>query len=126
MAIGLATYNEELLTDVDRARALLGDTDTSDPLFSNAHIQAAITASGGLRPGVSALAEELIAVYSRDPVRKSADGVSVDYSGRLDVWRAIAANSRLAASGGGVSFVPANYTGAACTDEYARPPDYFP
>jgi len=123
---GLATYNEALLTDTDRARALLGDTDTASALFSNAHIEAVIALQGGLRPAVAVLAEELIAMFARDPVRKSADGVMVDYSDRLDIWRGIASTARLSASGGGLSFVPATYTGVPAEDEWARPPNYWP
>ena len=127
---GLATYNEALITDTDKARAMLGDTDTGDPLYSNAHIDAMIGLAGSLGGGVAALAEELIATYGRDPVRKSADGVSVDYSDRLEVWRQLAARARQAqaqASGtGSIAFVPANYTGQASTDEWTRPPDYWP
>jgi hypothetical protein len=121
-----ATYNDQLLTDLDRARALLGDTDTGDPLLSNAHINAVIAIEGGLKAGVAALCEELIARFLRDPVKKSADGISVDYTDRLAEWRRIAASARVQAAGGGLSFVRANYTGEAAADEFARPPDYWP
>lgn len=121
-----ATYDDSLLTDLDKARALLGDTDTGDPLFGNAHINAVIAIEGSLKAGVAALAEELIARFVQEPVRKTANGISVDYSDRLDTWRRIASNARVQAAGGGLSFVRANYTGDATADEFARPPDYWP
>lgn len=121
-----ATYDDQLLSDLDRARAAIGDTDTGDPLFSNAHITAMIALEGSLRAGVAALCEELIARFVRDPVRKSANGVSIDYSDRLSEWRRIASSARVSGAGGAVSFVRANYTGDSSTDEWARPPDYWP
>lgn len=121
-----ATYNDALLSDLDKARAMLGDTDTGDPLLSNQHINAVIAIEGSLKAGVAALAEELIARFVRDPVKKSANGISVDYSDRLEEWRRIASNARTSAAGGALSFVRANYTGEATADEFARPPDYWP
>lgn len=121
-----ATYNDALLSDLDKARSIIGDTDTGDPLFSNQHINAVLTIEGGLKAGVAALCDELIARFVRDPVRKQANGIMVDYTDRLDVWRQIAASARVQAAGGGLSFVRANYTGDAAGDEWARPPDYWP
>lgn len=121
-----ATYSDRLLSDTDRVRAALGDTDIYDPLFSDAHITAVLAIEGGLRPAIAALADELVARWSRDPVRKQANGIMVDYTDRLDTWRQIAQHARGSAAGGGLSFVRANYTGDADADEFARPPDYWP
>ena len=121
-----ATYNDALLSDVDRARSIIGDTDTGDPLFSNAHITAVITIEGSLKAGVAVLCDELIARFVRDPVRKQANGISVDYGDRIAEWRQIASNARTSAAGGALSFVRANYTGEREADEFARPPDYWP
>lgn len=93
------TYDDTLPTDKDLARAALGDTDMDAPIFSDEHITAVLTMRGSVADGVASLAGELIATYAHQPVKKSAYGVSVDYTDRIVVWRQIA----LASAAGGSS-----------------------
>lgn len=118
-----ATFDETLPTDKDRARAILGDTTMTDPLLTDAHISAVISLQGGLAAGVVFLAEELMARYARDPLRTTVEGVTVDYSANVALWRRVADRQQStlsAAAASGLSFVTADY-GAPATDEYARP-----
>lgn len=124
-----ATYDETLASDTDRARAMLGDTDVTDALFSDEHIAAVISAEGSLKAGVAFLADELVARFAQDPIKttigEAGGTISVDFSARIDAWRALASRSRADAAAGGLSFVTAAY-GADSSDEYARPPSYWP
>lgn len=114
-----ATYDETLPTDKDRARAMLGDTNLIKALHSDEHITAVIAAEGSLMAGVAFLANELYVRFAREPVKWEADGTKMDYSGRLEAWRSLAASAQAGVAGAGMSFVPAKY-GAADppVDEY--------
>jgi hypothetical protein len=116
------TYDDTLPTDKDVARASLGDTDMDAPIFSDEHITAVLTLRGSVASGVASLAGELVATYAHQPVRKSAYGVSVDYTDRIVVWRQIALAS---AAGGRGAFSVASprsdgYARHAAADEFAR------
>lgn len=121
-----ATYDDTLPTDKDRARSLVGDTDVENALHSDEHIDAVLAMQGSVAAASSYLAQELVARFASNPIRKSASGVSVDYTENLRLWRQIAGEQQAQVAGGAITFVPANYTGDASTDEYARPPDYWP
>lgn len=114
-----ATYDEQLSSDRDRVRAMLGDTDTTNALLSNEHIAAVLAAEGGVHGAVAFLANELVATYARTPVRWTADGATFDLTERLLTWRRLAATHSPDA-GVMVTFVPATYGSAITTDEYAR------
>lgn len=117
------TYDDTLATEKDVARAMLGDTDMDAPIFSDEHITAVLTLSGGVEAGVAALARELIATYAHQPVRRTAYGISVDYTNRLAAWQQIALYT---GSGGGAAFAVASTRAdgyaqtAASGDEFAR------
>lgn len=117
-----ATYDETLPTDQDKARSQLGDTDIDYALHSDEHIAAVLTWQGSLAAGVVYLAKELIARYATEPVKVEADGVKVDYTARLGVWRAIVAEQQaeVSAGGSGIVFVSATFGATDTTDEYGR------
>lgn len=119
-----ATYDDTLPTDLDRVRAQLGDTDKDAALHSDAHIVAVLSLQGSVALAVAFLARELVARYAVQPVRKTADGLTVDYTGRIALWQALASEAATTAAGGGISFVPATYGTTATTDEYGRPSCY--
>lgn len=121
------TYQDSLPSDRDRARATLGDTSASDWLHTDDHINAVLTWKGSLDAAVAFLAGELIARFAQEPVRKTAQGESLDYSDRLKSWQAIVAKAEAAASVtsgvGGIQMVAATYGGANSTaDEFSREP----
>ncbi|HEU5097903.1 MAG TPA: hypothetical protein VFU22_02590 [Roseiflexaceae bacterium] len=92
-----ATYNELLLTDLDRARSLLGDTivsPASKALHSDEHMAAVLEAEGSLAAGVAYLADELVTRFAQQPVRIADDGSSIDFSARIPVWQALATRMR--------------------------------
>lgn len=114
-------YDDTLPTDKDRVRAILGDTDTSDELLTDAHIEAVLTAEGSVSAAVAWLADALVARFAQDPVRITADGVTLDYSRRIPVWQSLATRERGVGSGA-LSFVAATFGDATtATDEYSRP-----
>ncbi|HEU4327448.1 MAG TPA: hypothetical protein VFS21_30195 [Roseiflexaceae bacterium] len=85
-----ATYNELLLTNNDKARSRLGDTDMAAPLHSDEHIAAVIEQEGGLLKGVRYLANELIAKYGQQPKSvRLPNGLTVDFTERIGVWKRV-------------------------------------
>lgn len=115
------TYSETLETSTDQIRALLGDTDEDNALFSDEHIGAAYTLmSSDMNRTTSYLANELVSRFARNPIRWTAEGVSVDMSSQIDIWQS------LSQVGGSLSFVPATYGAADTPDEYAREFRNFP
>lgn len=114
-----ATYNELLLTDVDRARSLLGDTTVEpaeDALHSDEHIVAVLDQEGSLAGAVAYLADELVTRFAQEPVKITKDGRSLDYSARIPAWQALATRMRTAVAAAAASAVgePAA-TQAMCT-----------
>src|SRR5689334_13658269 len=101
------TYDETLPTDLDRVRAILGDTDVSpaaDALFTDEHINAVLIAEGSLAAGVVFLAEELIARFGQEPVRVAVNGKTVDFSERITIWKTLAQRMQTRANGGSLTF----------------------
>ena len=120
-----ATYNENLLSTLDRVRFRLGDIDVSDPLIPDETITASLSLfMDNEGSAIAYLSQGLVMQFSRDPVKWTADGRQLDYTGRLEVWRALASTS----GGAGVSpltFADTIYeTVADTTDEYGQPPYY--
>jgi len=90
-----ASYDEELPTDLDRARHLLGDTDV-DPeenaLRSDEHITAVLAAEGSVEAAVAFIADGLIAEFGQEPdTVRLASGLSVSFRDRIDAWKRLVA-----------------------------------
>lgn len=120
-----ATYNVARTTDTDLVRAALGDTDVSpatNALFQDEEIAAVLASTGSVNAAVMQLAFELVIRLSRKPVVIKAGDVSVDYSERIPGYRELAAGGIASSAASSLSFVTANYTGDAATDEYSRAP----
>lgn len=115
------TYDETLSSDRDKIRALLGDIEESAPYFTDEHIDAVYELKASdLNLSAAFLANELVARFARNPIRWTAEGVSVDMSGQLSIWQS------LAQTAGSLTMVPATYGSADLPDEYARPFVHFP
>lgn len=117
------TYDDTLSRPLDQVRFQLGDTQEAQALLSDEAITAAITRNGAsVAATVADLARGLVAYLGLQPIRESADGVSVDYSGRLPVLQTIIMRADAATGTGtsGIQFVPRRDT-AWAYDEYGRP-----
>lgn len=115
-----STYDDTQSRDLDRVRFQLGDTDITTALLSDEAITAALTRTGSVSAAVADLARGLIAYLAMQPIRESADGVTVDYSGRLPALETIATRAADGQStGGGIAFVPRSDR-VAHVDEYGR------
>jgi hypothetical protein len=94
-----ASFDEELPSDLDRARFELGDTTVEseeDALLSDEAI-AAVIAWKGYTAGVAYLAEGLIARFGQEPDSvRLPSGLSVSFRDRIAVWTRLA--NRKAAS----------------------------
>jgi hypothetical protein len=112
------SYSELLTTDLDKARARLGDTDSASVLHSDEHIEAVLALEGSLAAGVATLARELVTRFARQPVRIADDGSSVDYSARIPAWQRLAAEQ--ASASGIITTVTAYYGRSETADEYSR------
>jgi hypothetical protein len=97
------TYNDELVTSIDHARSLLGDTAVTpgtttipevDAYLSNEAIQAALTLYPPFALGVAFLADSLRARFAQEPVRVTLSGISVDFTERAAYWDALAKRLR--------------------------------
>ena len=89
------SFDEELTTERDQARALLGDTtdDSDTELFTDEHIDAVLTWKGSLSAAVAFLASELVTRFAQQPTSVTLpSGLSVSYAGRLSSWQALAAS----------------------------------
>jgi predicted Rdx family selenoprotein len=111
-----ATYNELLLSDLDRARSLLGDTAIDPPedaLHSDKHIAAVLEQHTTFAAAVAWLADELVARFSQEPVKvRLKDGTSVDYSDRVSIWEKLATRMRA-----GVAAAASDSTAAPATSQ---------
>ncbi len=81
-----ATYDEELPDDRDKVRVIIGDTDVSDALMSDEHIDAVLGLEGGVAAASVFLLDELIARYSHDPMKVERGGLVMDFTKRLEWW----------------------------------------
>jgi hypothetical protein len=87
-----ATYDPTLATVKDRLRFRLGDSDPGEFLLSDEEIAAVLSLKADDEDSALLyLAKGLIRRYSREPVRTSADGVTMDFSDRLKAWQEIVA-----------------------------------
>lgn len=123
------TYDDRLLTDLDRVRFALGDTtDTPEQpaLLSDETIDAILLTDGSVAHAIVTLGAGLVTRIAYEPIKLTADGTSVDYSGRIPalnaaIGRAQAQVDTASGSGGtSISFVPR--AGQTLVDEYGRVP----
>ena len=124
-----ATYDDALPTDRDRARSILGDTqDLPDAaLLTDEHIDAVLAWQASLDGAVAFLAAELAARFAGMPNDVALpSGERASWTQRLSFWLGFAGRSSPTGAAGGLTMVPATYTDTATTDEFARPPDYWP
>jgi hypothetical protein len=94
------SYDGTSLTDLNRARAALGDTSNNPAteLLTNAEITAVIT-EDGYSYGVAVLAETLAARYAQKPTQvQLPGGLGVTWGERIDQWNKIAAQYRATAA----------------------------
>jgi hypothetical protein len=84
------TFFEDQSRALDQVRFQLGDTEQATALLSDTAITAGLVRNGdSIVATVADLARGLVAYLAMQPVRESAEGVSVDYSGRLPALQAI-------------------------------------
>jgi hypothetical protein len=101
------TFSGELDTALDRIRDILGDTDKTSPLRTDARIEAAISYAGSENAAIGWIARSLVAEFAQQPVRVSLTGLSVDYSARIPYWQTLADTYASSATIGGFAFVVA-------------------
>jgi hypothetical protein len=93
------SYDSSLSTTRDRCRALVGDTDEANELFSDDHYDAVEAQQASFELFVAFIADELIAVYAQEPDRVGlSDGTSVAWTERIGAWKALAARMRALAA----------------------------
>lgn len=88
------TYLPTLLTDKDRVRFLVGDTDTTDQLVQDEEINATLTTYGVLQLAAAVICEHLSALYARQ-VDKRIGSLSVSASQRAKAFATRAAELRV-------------------------------
>lgn len=96
-----ATYKTTLATARDRIRFALGDTDVTSALLSDQEIAAALSAKGSEDAATTYLARGLVAKFANQPNHVTADGVTLDYSERIAIWREVAQAAQAVTTGGG-------------------------
>lgn len=124
------TFDDTLPSDRDIIRATLGDVDTDALLLSDVFIDAALSQQGSVAAATAWLARSLIARYALEPVVITANGETQDYRDRLKTWQGIVtqADADVAASSAGSpwSTVSVDFGDGADSDEFTRPPNYWP
>lgn len=73
------SYNPNLTSDLDKVRLAIGDTDSTNPLFSDEEINAQLAIYGSVLETAATFAESAAAKYAR-MVNISVDGLSTSYS----------------------------------------------
>lgn len=99
-------YDDTDLSDLNRARAALGDTSTTE-LLTDDHIELVI-ATDGYNAGVASLANELAARFARKPsAAQIPGGLGATWGERIAEWRRIAgAYTTLAATDSAAASTP--------------------
>lgn len=114
------SYDDTLPTDLDKARALLGDT-ASTELLTDDHIEA-VLALYAFNGGVAFLAQELATRYAQKPGSVSLpSGLSVSWAERVKTWLALAQQMRAGGvvTGGAFAVQPTRNDGYAQAAEAA-------
>lgn len=119
-----ATYDEELPDDRDKVRVFIGDTDVSDALMSDEHIDAVLGLEGSVAAASVFLLDELIARYSHDPMKVERGGLVMDFTKRLDWWAKMRERQQaIVDSDAGTSAwssIPRTLTNTVAHDEYSN------
>lgn len=116
------SYDDRLITDRDRLRAMVGDTQADSFLLSNDHLDAVLSIQGTLGSALAFCCDELIARFANEPVVWSSQGESTDFRERIATWRLISAQAKANGATPGhqsFQFVKATY-GNPTTDEYSQ------
>lgn len=90
------SYDDTLPADLDKARALLGDTsnNASTELLTDDHIDAVLLLYA-FNGGVAFLAQELATRFAQKPGNVSLpSGLSVSWADRVKTWLALATQMR--------------------------------
>ncbi len=96
-------YDDSLPTDLDRARALLGDT-ASTELLTDDHITA-VLGLYAFNGAVAFMAEELATRFAQQPGSVALpSGLSVSWSARVSAWQALAKQMRAGGVVAGAAF----------------------
>jgi hypothetical protein len=83
-------YDPTLLRNVDRLRLRLGDVDADSEWLPDETYEALLTdAEGVVADAIPEAARALYAVIAMEPVKRTANGEVIDYSGRLPMLKAI-------------------------------------
>lgn len=96
-----ATYYPDLPRPLDEVRRWIGDVYERAAFYTDAAIEAELArANGNVLTAALTLAQRRDAALATQPVRTSADGVSVDYGDRRDALRETTRQIEAAISGG--------------------------
>lgn len=112
------SYDDTLPADLDKARALIGDTsnDSATELVTDDHIDA-VLALYPFNGAVAWLAEELATRFAQKPGSVTLPGgLSVSWSARVSAWQALAKQMRA----GGVTTGGAFAVQSTRNDGYAQ------
>lgn len=91
--VTILSYDADLPTDVDKARAMLGDTsnDAATELLTDDHITAVLAWKGSFDAAVGFLAQELASRFAQQPGSVSLpSGLSVSWASRVRTWQDLA------------------------------------
>jgi hypothetical protein len=89
-----ASYSTDLSIGLNRARYLLGDTDTTSALLQDDEITGML-ALYNFNEAVAQLAMGLASKYAQEPDQYNADGgLEYSFKLRVDAWKALAVNMR--------------------------------
>lgn len=84
------SYDDELPTDKDKIRALVGDTGATE-LVTDAHINAVLAAYDSFNAALAFVANELAATFAQRPGSVTLpNGLSVSWRDRVSTWLALA------------------------------------
>lgn len=117
----VGSYHDELTRDLDIVRSMLGDTNIDALLLSDDHILAVLAREGSVNRAAAFCARELLARFASQPTSASANGVSVNYASRLEVWNRLVGQLDIGATPARSSWsmVRVNW-GSVTDDEYSR------
>lgn len=94
------SYDPDLLTDLDKVRALVGDTDTDDQQLPDGVIDFLLTQRSSVMDAAAMAARAIAANYARD-VSKQIGRAQEEASNRFDHYQKLA--DMLEAQGGGAT-----------------------